>query len=295
MKRPSIAAAVATLDKPESLRRCLDGLLAGHVLPDEILIVDQSRDSTANEAVLAALPDEGARIVLVRQTPRGLSRSRNAAFEAASTDVVAVTDDDCVPDANWIAELRQAFAADDPPTAVCGRVLPLGAPERDRHAVSSRTSEVRREFSGPALPWVVGTGANFAARPEAVRAIGGYDERLGVGSPGGAGEDLDILRRLLGAGARILYEPRCVVHHERQTPDRRRATRWRYGHGAGACCALWLRERQAFALRAVAAWFAMRARLLARAITARDAQAIDGELRVLGGTCAGLVYGFRVR
>jgi GT2 family glycosyltransferase len=290
----TISVAISTLDRPEGLRRCLDALLAGSVLPDELVVVDQG-DGARTEAVLSELVTAAPAVVHVKQARRGLSASRNAAFRAASSEVVAVTDDDCVPDASWIAELKNAFGETDAPDAVCGRVLPRGPAGAGRVAVSSRTSQVRREFTGNALPWAVGTGANFAARRELVQAVGGYDERLGVGSAGGAGEDLDIVRRLLRRGARIRYEPGSLVYHERQSPDRRRSTRSSYGRGVGACFALWLRERDPFALRALSAWVAMRLRLLALAAARRDRGGVREELMVLGGTLAGLAYGLRAR
>ena len=294
MSRETISVAIATLDRPEGLRRCVEALLAGAVLPDEIVVVDQG-NGTRTETLLRELGPVAAGIVHVRQGRRGLSASRNAGLEAATSTVVAVTDDDCVPDASWIGELKRAFAAKDAPDAVCGRVLPLGPAEPDRVAVSSRTSKVPREFTGNALPWVVGTGANFAARRDLVRAAGGYDERLGAGSAGGAGEDLDVVRRLLRHGARIRYEPRSLVYHERQAAARRRATRSSYGRGAGACFGLWLRERDLFALRALTAWVALRLRRLALGATQRDGGAVREELVVLAGTLAGVAYGLRAR
>jgi GT2 family glycosyltransferase len=290
----TISVAISTLDRPEGLRRCLDALLAGAVLPDEIVVVDQG-DGARTEALLGELAAAAPGLVHVKQARRGLSASRNTAFEAASSELVAVTDDDCVPEASWIAELKRAFAVADAPDAVCGRVLPHGPAEPDRVAISSRTSEVPAEFTGNALPWVVGTGANFAARRDLVGSVGGYDERLGAGSAGGAGEDLDVVRRLLRHGARIRYEPRSLVYHERQSSARRRATRSSYGRGAGACFALWLRARDPFALRALAAWVSMRLRLLAVGAARRDRGAVREELFVLGGTLAGFAYGLRAR
>jgi GT2 family glycosyltransferase len=263
-------------------------------MPDEIVVVDQG-DAASTVSVLSELAPDAPAIVHLKHADRGLSASRNAAFGAASSDVVAVTDDDCTPDESWIAELKRTFGGADAPDAVCGRVLPEGPAEPGRVAVSSRTSQVRRDFTGNALPWAVGTGANFAVRRALVRSVGGYDERLGAGSAGGAGEDLDIVRRLLRRGARIRYEPGSLVYHERQSPDRRRATRSSYGRGAGACFALWGRQRDPFAFRALAAWVAMRLRLLARAAARRDSGAVREELFVLGGTLAGLAYGLRVR
>ncbi len=46
-----VSAAIATLDRPETLARCLDALLSGAVLPAEVIVVDQS----ANDATKAMI------------------------------------------------------------------------------------------------------------------------------------------------------------------------------------------------------------------------------------------------
>jgi hypothetical protein len=116
-----------------------------------------------------------------------------------------------------------------------------------------------------------------------------FDVRLGVGTAGKAGEDLDLIDRLLADGERIRYEPAAVVRHERQTPARRTASRYAYGYGVGALVGLGLRRREARPLVHLARWLALRARL------AFARRALADELRVLAGTCGGLVYGLRAR
>ena len=218
---------------------------------------------------------------------RGLSAARNLGARTANADVLAFTDDDCVPDGEWLAELGRAFAADAAPAVVTGPMLPLPGASPGLVAVSSRTSRERREFTGRALPWEVGTGGNTAIRRAWLDRVGGFDERLGVGTPGHAGEDLDLFRRVLQAGGRIVYEPDAVCRHEQKTPAERRARRASYGLGAGAALGLWLREGDPRALPALARWVSLRARMAVRG-SATD------ELRVLGGTVRGLAYGLRL-
>jgi hypothetical protein len=125
--------------------------------------------------------------------------------------------------------------------------------------------------------------------------IGGFDERLGVGTRGAAGEDLDFLHRLLRAGAVVRYEPRAVVYHERQTKARRRGTRSTYGRGVGACCSAWLRDGDVSGLGILGHWVGMRGRLLAGAARRREWHRVEEELLVLRGTVGGLAYGARLR
>jgi GT2 family glycosyltransferase len=294
MRVANLTAAIATLDRPDALLRCLDGLLAGEVLPAEVLIVDQSGGDATR---LALEQRRGSRvpIIYMRQERHGLSASRNAAVARASRPVVAITDDDCVPDPGWIAAIEAAFASETAPDAVTGRVLPLGPDVPGLYAVSLREGTARADFSGRAVPWLVGTGGNFAVKREWLDRVGRYDERLGAGSPGRAAEDSELLYRLLCAGARIRYEPDALVYHERQSRTRRMRSRWTYGHGIGAFCSIWIRRRDPYALRILAHWLLGQCGGLGRAVRRREWLQIQERLLILRGTMRGLMYGLRVR
>lgn len=291
--RTDITVAIATSGRPDELGRCLDAIAGGTAQPQEIVVVDQSADDRS-EAVVRERAERGTSIRHLRQKRLGLSASRNAGVAAASTSIVAVTDDDCSPGEDWVAEISSAFSGTGPPQAVTGRVLPLGS-DAGGYAVASRTSTEAAEYRGRQLPWLVGTGANMAVRREWWNRIGGFDERLGVGTRGTAGEDLDFLHRLLRAGAVVRYEPQAVVYHERQTKARRRGTRSTYGRGVGACCSAWLRDGDVGGLVILGHWVGMRGRLLIGAARKRDWDGVEEELLVLRGTAGGLAYGARLR
>ena len=278
-----IGVIVPTIGEAAALARCLDAVLDGDVAPTEVVVVDQSDDEDVARVVAA----RGPSVRRVGSEARGLSAARNLGARTATADVLAFTDDDCVPDARWVAELGRAFEAHDAPAAVTGPMLPLPDQAPGRVAVSSRTSREHREFTGRALPWEVGTGGNTAVYRAWLERVGGFDERLGVGTPGDAGEDLDLFRRLLQEGGRIVYAPDAVCRHEQKTPEERRARRASYGLGAGAALGVWLREGDAHAFPTLARWVSLRARMAARG-------SVTDELRVLGGTVRGLAYGLRL-
>jgi GT2 family glycosyltransferase len=60
--------------------------------------------------------------------------------------------------------------------------------------------------------WRIGAGANMAFRREALRMVGGFDERLGAGRAG-CSEDSELWYRMLRAGLTCFYEPRAVTFH----------------------------------------------------------------------------------
>ena len=161
--------------------------------------------------------------------------------------------------------------------------------------VSSRTSEIPREFAGRVPPWDLGSGNNFAVRRSWFERVGGCDERLGPGSPGRGGVDMDLFYRLLRAGARGRYEPELLVHHEQKPREGRRSRRGAYGFGMAAACVLWLREggdRSAAACSAAGCFSACGCSR--SALVRRRWSAVYDELLVLDGTARGVVHGLRV-
>lgn len=289
----AISVAISTMDRPLALSRCLAALWSADVLPAETVIVDQSRDERT-QSVVQACRSKGMNILYVRQEPRGLGASQNAAFAHARYPLVAVIDDDCVADPAWLATIEQVLATCPALDGVTGRVLPL-EPEGDRvYPISVRQRTQPIEFYGKVTPWRVGSGNNFALKRDWYLRIGGCDERLGPGSPGQGGVDIDLFYRLLRAGARIRFEPASLVYHERQTRAGRLARRPMYGRGLGACCTIWLRQGDPHALRVLTQWLRLRARLMAAALRRRQWLSIYEEWLMLQGTARGLVYGLLV-
>ena len=82
MRTADITVAIATLDRPESLARCLDGVLNGLVLPAEIIIVDQSREN-ATQTLIAGTDRGDGRIIYVRQERCGLGKHPSTSTAAA--------------------------------------------------------------------------------------------------------------------------------------------------------------------------------------------------------------------
>ena len=149
---------------------------------------------------------------------RGLSRARNAAVQLATGDVLAFTDDDCEPAADWLSVIGDALLRDPEVGLVAGAVLPPGG-SRGGWLTTCPTNEPREvrydpRGAGGSRPagwdWI---GANFAVRREVVDAVGAFDVHLGAGAGFPSGEDTDYKFRLERLGVVMLTTPRAVVHH----------------------------------------------------------------------------------
>jgi GT2 family glycosyltransferase len=229
---PSISVVIVTRDRPQSLLRCLAAIEEGDRQPDEVVVVDQSSAAGATERELVG--GASLRVRHVHIAPSGVSAARNLGAGNARSDWLAFTDDDCVPSGRWLAALIDACRTDDA-NAATGSVLPLVDGAR-LVAVSSRTDPNRRVFTAEsgAPPWAVGTGGNLLLTRELFDRTGGFDIRFGPGGRYRAAEDIELLDRMIGLHAKIVYEPEAVVYHEMKTQTERLLRRYPYGYGMGA-------------------------------------------------------------
>ena len=236
--RPPVGLAsvvVATLDRPDELRRCLRALHAQRApCPVEIVVVDNNRASGLTPAAIAEFPE----VRLLSEDRRGLSYARNRGIVASSGDVVVTTDDDVTMPAHWLEQLLRPFA-DPEVMVVTGNTLPLelDTPAQqlyERYNKGLGRGYERRRYdrewfdrSRYALPtWDIGATANAAFRAEifADPDIGLFSEALGAGTPAGCSEDTYLFYKVLKAGYAIVYEPSAVAwhRHRREMEDLRK-------------------------------------------------------------------------
>jgi GT2 family glycosyltransferase len=75
-------------------------------------------------------------------------------------------------------------------------------------------------------------GACLAVRRQAWETAGGFDERLGAGTPAASAEDDELLRAIIDGGWSVFYDPRIVVRH-RHRASRSALRRQLFGYGLG--------------------------------------------------------------
>jgi GT2 family glycosyltransferase len=275
MSRP-ISVVVVTRGESALLERCVAAAADGTLAPAEILVVDQGR-------ACSPLPPPARRLHVEAM---GVSRARNLGAREAVGGLLAFTDDDCVPEPDWLAALARAVDEHNA-IAATGRVLPLPDDRPGLVAVSSRTDTQLRVFvaDGTPPPWEVGTGGNLLVDRETFVAVGGFDEALGPGTRFPAAEDIDLLERLLATGGRIVYTPEAVVLHEMKTARGRLKRRLPYGYGLGAAVGRAPRRRRLLLVRRFAA---MQVRMAASGARRLSPRRVIEPLLGLAGFAAGL-------
>ena len=253
-------AAICTHERPEQLRRALSALQRLRPGPLETLVIDNAPSSGATQLVVNEFP--GVRYVL--EPRRGLNVARNRALREAGGDIVAFTDDDAVPEPEWLAGLLRNFQTART-ACVTGLTLPSSLDTRaqelfEEHCTFARGFK-RRLFDGqvdnPLAAGPVGAGANMAVHRDTVLQLGGFDERLDGGQPTKSGGDHEMFTRIMRGGLRIVYEPAAVSwHSHRRTMEEVRETVYGYGVGVYAMwTGLLFEARELGVLKLAWSWF----------------------------------------
>lgn len=240
---------LATRGRPGFAARTAESVLGGTLVPDELLVVDQSRGP---DAALTALAHQSPSIRILGTTSSGLSRARNLGAAAASGEIVAFIDDDELADPGWLAALVAILSREGERTAVTGRVLP-GEAEADDAVVPATVLAPHEARYRGRLGHDVLAGGNMGIHRSTFEALGGFDLRLGAGARWPAAEDNDLGLRLLDAGCSIVYAPAAVVRHRAWRSGRSYPVlRWRYGLGKGGFYAKHARLDGGYGLRRAA-------------------------------------------
>jgi len=259
--RPLTATvAICTRERPEELARTLGAVASLAGAAHRILVIDNAPRTTRTREVTERFRD----VRYVCEPTPGLNVARNRAVRESSTDLVAFTDDDAVPEPEWLDALIANFA-DPRVQCATGLTLPLEL-ETEAQELFEEVSPFargfrRRVFDGqydnPVEVGRVGAGANMALRREIVDLVGPFDERLDGGTPTCSGGDHEMFVRILAAGYQIAYDPAAVSwHRHRRTYQEVRDTLHGYGVGVYAMFTGLLLERHELGvLRLAWAWF----------------------------------------
>jgi GT2 family glycosyltransferase len=245
---PLVSVVVCTRDHPEQFERTMDSVLDISYPNFELIVIDNAPSNDAVEQLVKERDD--ARVHYFLEPVAGLSRARNRGLLEADGEFIAFTDDDVEVDRDWLQGLLEGFETGKKVGLVTGIVVSTRLDNEFQQyfdenvqwsdSFKSRLFDLKKNkpdhLMYPYASGMIGTGANFAMRADAVKAVGPFDEALGAGMPTRGGEDLDYFLRMLSTdGWQIAYEPDSLVWHDhRSDADALKSQMFGYGSGAMA-------------------------------------------------------------
>ncbi len=198
-----VSVVVPTFKRPDLLERCLKALVAQNFDPAtyEIIIVDDADLQETRQQVeqwSQQMQSCGKTICYLPVTgiSHGPAVARNLGWRAATGEVIAFTDDDCVPAVDWLKAGVAAFV--DCIVGASGRIIvPLPDEPTDY------------EYNAAQLGQCEFATANCFYRRNALAMVGGFDERFSAAWR----EDSDLFFTFLENGARCVAVSDAVVFH----------------------------------------------------------------------------------
>ncbi|MER7895757.1 glycosyltransferase [Streptomyces sp. NPDC096046] len=196
------AVVIPTLVR-DTLADCLAALAAATgPEPDEIVIVDDRPDPrpAGLEDALGVLGDLRRRARVVTSGGRGPAAARNTGWHTVDAPWVAFLDDDVQVGPRWRDQLAEDLSGTTPDTAGVQGVITVPLPDE------RPPTDWERGTAGLATArWIT---ADMAYRTDALKQVGGFDERFRRAFR----EDADIALRLLDAGRRVRQGRRTTRH-----------------------------------------------------------------------------------
>jgi len=215
---------IPTYNRKHLLKKCLSSLFTQTFPKDqyEVIVVDDGSPPEADfppEADWGLSADMWQTTVPFRfltQKHKGPAAARNLGIKNAKGEIIAFTDDDCVPPANWLQKLYDGFKRHPEVAVVSGY---QEAPEEilQKNVTAQYERFQTRQLYGGKDKEIVGgmqtpggVTNNMAIRKEVFDKVGLFDENF----PVPAGEDADLKKRIARDGFKFLYIPLKVEHYQ---------------------------------------------------------------------------------
>jgi succinoglycan biosynthesis protein ExoM len=204
-----LSVCIPTCRRAPRLAALLDDLVAQHLLPDEVVVVDNDVQGSARD-VVERCRAAGAPFTLRYevQPMRNISLTRNRSVALAAGEWLAFIDDDERAAPDWLQRLMAAQAGHlgDVVLGPVEPVVPDEAPAWIRRGGFYRWA---RMASGSVVPLNRLRFGNVLLRAALLRGMAApFDPAYGLTG----GEDGDLLTRLAQRGARIVWCDEAVVH-----------------------------------------------------------------------------------
>ncbi|MBS1955930.1 MAG: glycosyltransferase [Cyanobacteria bacterium SZAS-4] len=227
MRHPAVSIVIPTYLRPMQLRNCLTAISTLNYDKSnfEVIVVDDGGDQDL-KPLIQTFSD--INISLVKQHNQGPATARNVGVSCAQGEIVAFTDDDCLPGENWLEALVKALESNHQ-RVVGGKIENKLSENLCSQASQSITEYLYDFYALNHTEMRFFTTNNLACFVDGFKESGGFCTQFFSN----ASEDRDFCNRWLLAKKELCYAPEAIVEHAHELSLH---SFWRqhlnYGHGA---------------------------------------------------------------
>lgn len=210
-----ISILISTKNRPDKLERCLQSIVASSFQNFEIILIDQSNNKDTKTKVAHL---QSKKIRYFKMNKIGKAKALNFAIKKSRNELLAFTDDDCIVTKNWLQEIHNSYRAHTHIAGVFGNTYAYKTTNTGKKICAATfKSDKKSFFSNPSIIHyqVLGQGNNMSLKKSVIVSVGMVKEWLGVGSLAKAGEESELIFRILKNKKILMTNPNMVVYHNR--------------------------------------------------------------------------------
>jgi glycosyltransferase involved in cell wall biosynthesis len=198
-----ISIVIPTYQRPELLLRCVNAVASQlmDAADYEIIVVSDGPDEKTHSLIRTFSETHSHLLIqnLSTETKGGPAAARNKGWMSGAGELIAFTDDDCIPDKNWLASFWTAYSDH--------RVAAIAFTGKTTVPISSRPSDYELNISHLATAEFI--TANCAVTRKALEHVNGFDERFTTAWR----EDSDLHFKFILAGIPVIRVDSAHVTH----------------------------------------------------------------------------------
>ena len=212
-----LSIIIPTYKRQRDLAKCLNSLKNQTRNPDEVLVIVKNTDKETQNYLKTNKNNLPLKKIIIKKASQ--VAALNAGLEKAKGNIIAITDDDCIPKNNWLELIDNHFSQNIHIGAVGGK----DNLHKNKKLISGKNKTVGKitwygqvlgyHHLGYGKPRYVDTlkGANMAFRREAING-NRFDSRL-KGQGAEYFNDTAMCLALKKKSWKILYDPKIQVDH----------------------------------------------------------------------------------
>ncbi len=209
-EHPLVSVLINTRERPDTLLRCLESVLASDYPNLEVIVLD---DCSVKHDVCARVKEKitDIRLRCIRSdTQLGVADGRNLLMASASGKYFVIIDDDATLDDKLTLKRIVDTFEKNPKLGILATKIINHRDVKYNFQVPFSKKEIRKdpEIVNRATKVSYYIGALHAISRDAYEKVGNYHSGLVFG-----GEELDFAYRAIKSGLEILYCPEAIAHH----------------------------------------------------------------------------------